>query len=105
MVLPNMMHAMVLRSQHPHAEIISIDTREAEAMGAVCLTYADINPVIYNERSVSVPSHTYRDRTVLPAKARHFGRADCRRGGGDRGRGLPGFDDDEGGIQGAAGGF
>lgn len=73
MVLPNMMHALVLRSQHPHAEIISIDTREAEAMGAVCLTYADINPVIYNERSVSVPSHTYRDRTVLPAKARHFG--------------------------------
>lgn len=71
--LPNMMYAAVLRSPYPHAEILSIDTSAAEALGAVCLTYSDINPVIYNERSVSVPSHTYRDRTVLPAKARHYG--------------------------------
>lgn len=72
-VLPDMMYAVVLRSPYPHAEILSIDTSEAEAMGAVCLTYDDINPVVYNERSVSVPDATYRDRTVLPKKARHFG--------------------------------
>jgi len=72
-VLPDMMYAVILRSPHAHAEILSIDTSEAEAMGAVCLTYDDINPVMYNERSVSVPDYTYRDRTVLPQKARHFG--------------------------------
>ncbi|ATW24884.1 xanthine dehydrogenase family protein molybdopterin-binding subunit [Candidatus Formimonas warabiya] len=71
--LPGMMYGVVLRSPYPHAEILSIDTREAEAMGAVCLTYEDINPVIYNERSVSVPNATFRDRTVLPKKARHVG--------------------------------
>ncbi|MEL7563628.1 MAG: xanthine dehydrogenase family protein molybdopterin-binding subunit [Dehalobacterium sp.] len=71
--IPGMMHGVVLRSPYAHAEIISIDTSEAEAMGAVCLTYEDINPILYNERSVSVPNSTFRDRTVLPKKARHFG--------------------------------
>lgn len=72
-IIPGMLYGAVLRSPHPHAEIVSIDTSAAEAMGAVCLTYDDINPVIYNERSVSVPASTYRDRTVLPQKARHVG--------------------------------
>ncbi|MCR4962801.1 MAG: xanthine dehydrogenase family protein molybdopterin-binding subunit [Firmicutes bacterium] len=72
-IIPGMMYAVTLRSPYPHAEIVSIDTSEAEAMGAVCLTYEDINPVLYNERSVSVPAATYRDRTVLPKKARHVG--------------------------------
>ncbi|OQB25174.1 MAG: 4-hydroxybenzoyl-CoA reductase subunit alpha [Firmicutes bacterium ADurb.Bin182] len=71
--IPGMMYGAILRSPHPHAEIVSIDTSAAEAMGAVCLTYEDINPVLYNERSVSIPSATYRDRTVLPKKARHCG--------------------------------
>ncbi|MDP3446508.1 MAG: molybdopterin-dependent oxidoreductase, partial [Eubacteriales bacterium] len=72
-ILPGMLYAAVLRSPHAHAEILSIDKTEAEKLGAVVLTYEDINPVIYNERSVSVPAHTYRDRTVLPKKARHVG--------------------------------
>ena len=72
-ILPGMMYAVCLRSPYPHAEIVDIDTTEAEAMGAVVLTYKDINPVLYNERSVSVPKATYEDRTVLPKKARHFG--------------------------------
>ncbi len=72
-IIPGMMYGVMLRSPYPHAEIVSIDTSEAEAMGAVCLTYDDINPIIYNERSVSVPKATYRDRTVLPNKARHVG--------------------------------
>jgi xanthine dehydrogenase molybdenum-binding subunit len=71
--VPGMMHAVLLRSPYAHAEILSVDTSQAEAMGAVCLTYKDINPVLYNERSVSVPTATYRDRTVLPQKARHYG--------------------------------
>ncbi|MEG1524995.1 MAG: xanthine dehydrogenase family protein molybdopterin-binding subunit [Clostridia bacterium] len=72
-IIPGMLYGAVLRSPHAHAEIVSIDTSEAEAMGAVCLTFDDINPIYYNERSVSVPDATYRDRFVLPKKARHVG--------------------------------
>ena len=72
-IIPGMMYAVLLRSPHAHAEIVSIDTSAAEAMGAVCLTHADINPVLYNERSVSVPVATNCDRMVLPRKARHVG--------------------------------
>jgi len=71
--LPNMLHARVLRSSHPHAAIVSVDTREAEKMGAVCIRYDDIPKMKYNERQVSIPEKTYRDRTVLPDKARHVG--------------------------------
>jgi len=35
MVLPGMLHVQVLRSPHPHARIVSIDTSEAEAMEGV----------------------------------------------------------------------
>jgi CO/xanthine dehydrogenase Mo-binding subunit len=35
MVTPGMLHMAVLRSPHPHARIVSIDTREAEAMPGV----------------------------------------------------------------------
>lgn len=72
-IIPGMLHCAVLRSPYPHAEILSIDTSEAEAMGAVCLTYWDIEPIVYNERSVSTPAGTYRDRTILPRKARFVG--------------------------------
>jgi 4-hydroxybenzoyl-CoA reductase subunit alpha len=34
-VLPQMLHARLLRSPHPHAKIVSIDTRSAEAMDGV----------------------------------------------------------------------
>lgn len=76
--LPNMLYGALVRSPYAHAEIVNIDTSAAEAMGAVVLTSADINPVVYNERSVSVPAATYRDRTVLPLdKARHYGEPIC----------------------------
>ena len=35
MVLPGMLHMVALRSPHPHARIVSIDTREAEATPGV----------------------------------------------------------------------
>ena len=34
-VLPGMLHAKILRSPHPHARIVSIDTSTAEAMPCV----------------------------------------------------------------------
>ena len=73
LIIPGMLYGACLRSPYPHAEIVSIDTSEAEAMGAVCLTYQDVPKTVYNERSVSTPSGTYRDRTILPWKARHVG--------------------------------
>ncbi|TCM84980.1 molybdopterin-dependent oxidoreductase [Rhodovulum steppense] len=44
MVMPDMAHMAVLRSPHAHAEIVSIDTSEAEAMaGVACvITAADV---------------------------------------------------------------
>lgn len=74
-VLPDMLYAVLLRSPYPHAEILHIDTKEAEALGAVCLTPDDVPDVLYNERGVSIPAKTYRDRRVLPKKARHLGEA------------------------------
>ncbi len=71
--LPNMLYARVVRSPYPHAKIVSIDTTKAEKMGAVCITHDDVPQLRYNERQVSIPEKTYRDRTVLPDKARHVG--------------------------------
>ncbi len=73
--LPNMMHAVLIRSPYAHAKIVSIDASAAERMGAVCLTRDDVDPtIVYNERLVSVPSATYRDRTLLPVeRVRHVG--------------------------------
>lgn len=44
MVMPHMLHMQVLRSPHPHARIVSIDTSEAEAMSGVegVITSADV---------------------------------------------------------------
>jgi len=71
--LPYMFHARVLRSPHAHARIVSIDTSAAEKMGAVCLTPDDVPDIRYNERQVSVPVKTFRDRTVLPRVVRQVG--------------------------------
>ncbi|MCJ7593483.1 MAG: molybdopterin-dependent oxidoreductase, partial [Desulfobacterales bacterium] len=71
--LPHMLYARALRSPYPHAKIISIDTTEAEKMGAVCIIPAEVPQQRYNERQVSIPSKTYRDRTVLPDRVRHVG--------------------------------
>lgn len=74
--IPGMMHAVVLRSPYPHAEIKSIDLTEAEKTGAICISRDDVPDLIYNERIVSIPDKTYKDRTVLPKdKVRHTGEA------------------------------
>jgi xanthine dehydrogenase molybdenum-binding subunit len=71
--LPGMLQARVVRSPYPHARVLSIDTSEAEKAGAVCLTYDEVPKIFYNERQVSIPEKTYRDRSVLAEKARHVG--------------------------------
>lgn len=71
--LPHMYHARVLRSPYPHARIVSIDVSGAEALGAICLTHKDVPDITYNERQVSIPQKTYRDRQVLSDMVRHVG--------------------------------
>ena len=74
-ILPRMLYARVLRSVHPHARMAQIDTRAAERLGAVCITFKDIPKIKYNERLVSIPRSTYKDRFVLAEKACHVGEA------------------------------
>lgn len=38
LTFPHMIHAKILRSEHPHARIVSVDTSEAEAMPGVLAT-------------------------------------------------------------------
>ena len=73
--LERMWFGRVLRSPHAHARIKSIDTSAAEALGAVCLTFADVPKVKYNERIVSTPPCLYRDHYVVADKPRHVGEA------------------------------
>jgi CO/xanthine dehydrogenase Mo-binding subunit len=60
-VLPRMLHGKVLRSPVPHARIVSIDTRAAEAMpGVVCvLTHRDLDDID------QFWGHAIRDRPVI----------------------------------------
>jgi xanthine dehydrogenase molybdenum-binding subunit len=74
--IPGQLHAVILRSPYAHAEIKGVDYSEAEKMGAICIGPQDVPDVLYNERIVSIPAKTYRDRTVLPKdKVRHVGEA------------------------------
>lgn len=74
-VLPRMLHARILRSPFPHATIKTIDTREAEKLGAVCITPRDVPDLRYAERIVTIPSKTFKDRQVLTNTSRHVGEA------------------------------
>ena len=71
--LPRIYHARVLRSPYPHAKILSVDVSGAQALGAICLTHEDVPDIVYNERQVSIPEKTYRDRQVLSDTVRHVG--------------------------------
>lgn len=74
--IPGQLYAVVLRSPYAHAEIKGVDYSEAEKMGAICIGPQDVPDVVYNERIVSIPAKTFRDRTVLPKdKVRHVGEA------------------------------
>lgn len=66
--LPEMLHARILRSRYPHARIIHIDTREAEALPGVMAT------VTGRDFSRNAFGPTFLDQPVLAAdKVRHMG--------------------------------
>lgn len=66
--LPNMLYARVLKSPYAHAIVKSIDTSEAEKMGAVVVTFKDVPDVRFCPRLVSTPEATYKDWRVLTNK-------------------------------------
>ncbi|GIW72424.1 MAG: dehydrogenase [Planctomycetota bacterium] len=58
LVLPRMLHMKLLRSPHPHARVVAIDTREAEALPGVkaVITGRDL-PIPYGILPVSQDEH------------------------------------------------
>ncbi len=58
--LPNMLHAAVLRSPHPHARILSIDSSVALEMAGVAgvITFQDIEDTV-EPRPIPIRMRTY----------------------------------------------
>jgi xanthine dehydrogenase molybdenum-binding subunit len=73
--LPRMLHGRILSSPYAHARIKTIDVSQAEAMGAVCITFDDIPKVRYNERIITIPPVLHKDHYVLSDKVRRMGEA------------------------------
>ena len=73
--LPGMLHGRILASPYAHARIKSIDVSEAEALGAVVITFDDVPHVRYNERIITIPKVLHKDHTVLADKVRRMGEA------------------------------
>jgi len=72
-VLPNMLHARILKSPYPHARVKSIDVSGITDESVTTLTPAELPDVLFCPRLVSIPSSTYKDWKVLADKARYVG--------------------------------
>ena len=74
-VAPNALHLYVLRSPHPHAEIVSIDSSEAEKMPGVeyILTHGNSPKTWYTQAGQSYPEPSPYDRQVIGPKMRNIG--------------------------------
>ena len=70
---PNMLHARMLKSPHPHARVKSIDVSAAEAMEAYTITFEETPEDKYCPRLVSTPDSTYKDWRVLTGKPLYVG--------------------------------
>lgn len=81
--VPGMLVGKLIRSPHAHANIISINSEKAEAIGATVLTWKDIPRVHFS--TAGYPKHTIvgmlpapmegyiEDKYVLDNKARYYG--------------------------------
>ncbi len=74
-VAPNALHLYVLRSPHPHAEIVAIDTSEAEKLPGVeyILTHENSPKTWYTQAGQSYPEPSPYDRQVIGQKMRCIG--------------------------------
>ncbi|MFC2105748.1 xanthine dehydrogenase family protein molybdopterin-binding subunit [Candidatus Bipolaricaulota bacterium] len=73
--LPRMLHGRILSSPYAHANVVSIDASEAEAMGVTVITFDDIPKKRYNERIITIPPVLHKDHYVLADKVRRMGEA------------------------------
>ena len=73
--LPRMLHGRILSSPYAHANVVSIDASEAQAMGVTVITFDDIPKKRYNERIITIPPVLHKDHTVLADKVRRMGEA------------------------------
>ncbi len=71
--LPGMLHGRILKSPYPHARVKSIDTSEAEKLGAVVITFKDVPRKKFNIRLVSVDRVNYKDWEVLTNHPKYVG--------------------------------
>ncbi len=72
--LPRMLYGRIVASPYAHARIQSIDTSQAEAMGAVVVTWEDVPHIRYNPRIVTVPHALHKETTVLAGdRVRYIG--------------------------------
>lgn len=73
--LPGMLDIKILRSPHPHAEIVSIDTSRAWAVPGVkgIITHEDAPERPYGREFALPPEYMPRDNRVISDKARYVG--------------------------------
>lgn len=73
--LPRMLEIKILRSPHPHAEIVRIDITRALAIPGVkaIITHEDAPAHPYGREFALPPEYMPRDNFVIPDKARYVG--------------------------------
>lgn len=73
--LPGMLDIKILRSPHPHAEIVKIDTSQAWAVPGVkgIITYEDAPERPYGREFALPPEYMPRDNFIIPDKVRYVG--------------------------------
>ncbi len=74
-VAPDALHLYILRSPHPHAEILSIDSSEAEKIPGVefILTHENSPKTWYTQAGQSYPEPSPYDQQVIGTKMRFIG--------------------------------
>ncbi len=72
---PNMLHARILHSPHPHADILRIDTGKALALPGVraVLTHEDVPRVAHSTAGQPYPETSPYDAYLLDKRVRYIG--------------------------------
>lgn len=72
---PGMLYVKVLRSPHPHARILNVDTSRALELPGVAavLWHRDVKPILHTRAGQSYPEPSPYDTVILPDKARFVG--------------------------------
>ncbi len=73
--MPGLLHAKILTSPHPHANIRTIDVEKALTLPGVqaVLTHKDVKPIRHTKAGQSYPEPSPYDRVILDEKVRFVG--------------------------------